>query len=382
MNEPGNPSLVKKIMDEIRKTGRIPFARFMEMALYDPECGYYNTREPIGRGGDYLTSPSVHPLFGRMIGKQIGALFQELEGESLTFVEIGAGEGNLTQTILEFLRNENPSLFKKLHFIIIERSRSMVSRQRKRFKEAGLAGFIRWVPGLDAMKRGGDLLGCVLSNELVDAFPVHRVAMTEEGLKELFLIEENGGIVEALGELSTASMNDYFKRTGIQRASGQRAEVNLNALSWMREVGKVLKKGYVLTMDYGHSASDLYAPHRKNGSLLCYYRHTVHDNPYVRIGEQDITAHVDFSSLVLEGRKAGLELSGFTDQQHFLMSMGMAEEMEGLDPENPEFLAMKRLIAGSAMGRTFKILIQHKGLSPPSLQCLSYKPFFKDSLFR
>ncbi len=384
INKPGKPPLVKKVLAEIQNAGKMTFARFMEMALYDPEGSYYNSvRDPIGWEGDYYTSPEVHSVFGHMISKQLVRLLESLDGnEPLTVVEMGAGKGLLMCHILGPIRQQNRNLFDKLRCSIVERSPAMVSRQKEAMAQAGFKGKVVWHDTLHEVKTGEGIVGCVLSNELVDAFPVHRVVMTKQGLKEIYVAISNGEIKEVIDELSSSALSGYFKRIKVVLAPDQRAEVNLEALSWMKDTGMALKKGYVLTLDYGHTAADLYASHRKKGTLLCYHRHTVHDNPYIRIGEQDITAHVDFTALALEGREAGLEVTGFTDQQHFLMSLGMADEMGSLDPKSPAFEAMKRLIADSSMGRTFKVLIQHKGITPPELQGLAFKPFFKDALRR
>ena len=194
------------------------------------------------------------------------------------------------------------------------------------------------------------------------------------------MTESEEGFSEVEGPPSTALIQSYFEGLDIKLLAGQQAEVNLEAVRWMEKIGEVLNQGYVLTFDYGHTATDLYAFVRKKGTLLCYYRHTVGENPYEHIGEQDITTHVDFSTLAAVGRKVGLEVAGFTDQQHFLMSMGITEEMDGMDPQSGDFKVMRHLIADSAMGRTFKLLIQQKGMSQPELKGLRYKPFFKNSL--
>jgi SAM-dependent MidA family methyltransferase len=214
----------------------------------------------------------------------------------------------------------------------------------------------------------------------VDAFPVHRVVATKDGLDEIYVDVDGDRFVETREVPSTPDLEAYFKRLKIRLAEGQRAEVNLEAARWIREVGKALDLGFVITIDYGYPASELFAPHRKKGSLLCYYRHTVNDDPYARIGEQDITAHVDFTGLARAGAEAGLSVTGFTNQLNFLMSLGIAREMERFDPESPEMLSVKRLLARESMGGVFKVLIQHKGLTPPPLEGLTFRPYFNDVL--
>lgn len=379
--EPGKPALIQKILKEILEAGKITFARFMEMALYDSEEGYYTSaKDPIGWWGDYYTSPEVHSLFGRLIAKQLIPMLRTVAATGpVTLIEMGAGTGLLSRDVLEGLKQQDPVLFDRIRYIIIERSPSIMARQQSILLQKGLDRKVVQYASLDETR---GVVGCLLSNELVDAFPVHRVIMTEQGLKEIYVGAGKDQIVEVVDALSTKALSSYFDRLRIKLVPDQRAEVNLEALRWIKEVGQVLLKGYVLTFDYGHAAADLYAPDRIKGSLLCYHRHTVNENPYIRIGDQDITSHVDFTSLAWAGREAGLAVTGFTNQQNFLMGLGIAQEMEDLDPESPAFRAMKRLISHESMGRTIKVLIQHKGLTPPPLSGLTFKPYFTDALWR
>jgi len=384
----GRTLLVDKLISEIEREGGITFARFMESALYDPDGGYYTSgRDPIGPEGDFTTSPEVHSVFGKMVARQLIDLFDFLDSvppadTPPTLVEMGSGRGDLVGDVLDEIRRNNPPLYDRIECRVIERSPSMVLRQKERLEKTGLAGKVVWADSLEALKAGGGLKGCLLSNELVDAFPVHRAVMTEEGLKEIFVTFLDGRFAEAIRDPSTPEIRAYFDRVRVGLVPGQKAEVNLSAVRWIRDAARTLARGFVVTIDYGHAAADLFSPVHMNGTLLCYHRHSVAETPYLRVGEQDITAHADFTTLALTGREAGLDLTGFTDQKHFLMSMGIAGEMEGMDPHGTEFNAMKRLIADSAMGKTFKILIQHKNLAPPVLRGLSFRPFFKDALFR
>jgi SAM-dependent MidA family methyltransferase len=219
--------------------------------------------------------------------------------------------------------------------------------------------------------------GCFLSNELVDAFPVHQVVVDHGNLKEIYVIQEYGRLKEQQGELSDPRIASYFQSMGITLQEGQRAEVNLKALDWMEKVARCLKKGFVLTIDYGYLAKELYAPHRRAGTLLCYYQHQPSDNPYERLGEQDITAHVNFSSLLQKGEEVGLRLTGLVPQYQFLIALGLLQEMESLGREMSELdalqlrLSLKHLIEPEmGMGEVFKVLIQHKGMDQPRLDGL------------
>ncbi|HUK55925.1 MAG TPA: SAM-dependent methyltransferase [Nitrospiria bacterium] len=382
MPDEGRASLARKIREEIRRKGRMTFARFMEIALYDPDEGYYiAAAERIGLGGDYYTSPDVHPVFGRLLAKQIRQMETLVPGpDPFTILEMGAGKGLLCRDILGGLKRDTPERFDRYRYAVIERSPAMVVKQKALLRDAGLTGSVVWVSSLEDAAAEGSLRGCVLSNELVDAFPVHRVVGTREGLDEIYVGLMDDRLVDTADLPSTPDLPAYFDGLKVRLTEGQRAEVNLEAARWIRAVGRTLDRGFVVTIDYGYPASELFAAHRKKGSLLCYYRHTVNDDPYGRIGRQDITSHVDFTQLARAGAESGLSVTGFTNQLNFLMSLGIAQEMEKSDPESPEIQSVKRLLARESMGGVFKILVQHKGLAPPPLEGLSFRPYFKDVL--
>ena len=374
--------LTRKIRDEIGAKGKITFARFMEMALYDPEEGYYSSSaERIGLDGDFYTSPDVHSVFGRMVAKQIRQMVFLLPPDKpFTLLEMGAGKGFLCRDVLAGLAKTSPEALARVRYRIIERSPAMVARQKELLRSAGFLDTVEWAGSLDAILSDGPLTGCVLSNELVDSFPVHRVIGTGTGLAEIYVEDAGDRFVETIGRPSTPELEAYLKEDTIKLAEGQRAEINLEAVRWMGEVASALARGFMITVDYGHTAAELYGAHRKKGSLLCYYRHTVNEDPYSRIGEQDITSHVDFTALARAGARAGLAVTGLTNQLNFLMSLGIAQEMEGQDPESPDILSVKRLLARESMGGVFKVLIQHKGLTPPPLEGLNFQPYFQNVL--
>jgi len=386
----GNPRLVEKLVSEIRQEGRIPFARFMEAALYDPEDGYYTTPgEKIGPQGDYYTSPDLHPIFGKLLAKQIIEMDDLLDHpKEFILLEMGAGKGLLCHDILTGLREFSSDLDRRIRYLIIERSPWMIQRQQKLLKPfLKKPGRIEWKNGFEKDPASNDLVGCVLSNEVFDAFPVHLFVKTENGLQEVYVTFKDGRFVEQPGPPSRSELADHIKRLGLQLPSGFRGEINLEAMCWMKEVGRSLKRGFVITMDYGYPAEELYSPSRQNGTLLCYYRHTVRENPYDLVGQQDITAHLDFTSLARAGEEVGLQVTGFTDQTHFLMSLGIAQEMEFLSAQaeksekaKKEFELMRELMKPEDMGKTFKILIQQKGMGPRELSGLRFRPFFKSAL--
>ena len=368
------------IREEIKRNGPIPFARFMESALYHPEYGYYTSPgEKIGWKGDYYTSSSVHPVFGELLAKQFFQMAGVLGEGEWTLVEAGAGKGTLCFDILTALQREAPDLFNRVRYVIIERSGWLRDRQIERLKPL-FSDRVRWEDQVP-----GGITGVVFSNELLDAFPVHRLRVGPESVQEIYVGWEGGRFVETLGPPSHPDLTAYLKRAGVVFDRPVELEINLRALDWAREIGRGLKRGFVVTIDYGYPAEILYSAGRPRGTFLCYYRHTANENPYDHIGEQDMTAHIDFTSLAKAGEEVGLATIGFTDQTHFLMGLGIAQRMEAFAEQMDQseearrhFLAMRQLMAPEKMGKIFKILIQGKNLPAEiRLDGLQFKPFFK-----
>jgi SAM-dependent MidA family methyltransferase len=370
--EPENRRLKRAIIDQIRQRGRITFREFMNLCLYHPLYGYYcSSGEKIGKRGDYYTSPCVHPIFGQLIAKQIHQMWA-LMGKKSDFriVEFGSGKGLLCHDILCYLRRETPAFFGNLSYQMVETSPFFRREGENLLWENGFGDKVQWVIPEELESENFRIQGCILSNELIDSFPVHLVTLKDGYLREIYVTHRDGKLREEIGELSSSKLEDYFEKLGVVLAEGQRAEVNLTALDWMEMVSRILTKGFVITIDYGHDAESLYSPFRMNGTLLCYYAHTWHDNPYERIGLQDITSHVDFTSLTIKGREMGLQRVGLTTQYRFLIGLGFLEEAQRIMGEDQSSLegirnrlAMKTLILpDGGMGDVFKVLIQHKGL--------------------
>ncbi|MGH7273705.1 MAG: class I SAM-dependent methyltransferase [Nitrospiria bacterium] len=392
MEDLGKPDLIKAIQGRISSQGRITFAEYMEMALYMPGLGYYTSPgEKIGGEGDYYTSPDLHPLFGEMIGRQLAQIADTsaLGGSAcpLDIVEMGAGQGHLCQDILDYTRREHPKFFQRLSYLIIEKSHIMIEQQKERLAPYTQEDKVRWVSGLDNTTFPQGIIGFVLSNELLDSFPVHRLVKKDGQLQEIYVTLRDGKFSEVLDVPSCPDLIRYFERLDIVLEEGQQVEVNLKALDWMRQVGRILKKGVVITVDYGYPATELYSPDRKRGTFLCYYIHRVSEDPYVRVGWQDMTAHVDFTSLARTGQEMGLEVTGFTNQEYFLIGLGITQEIEArlgqqTDRQSREqqLIAMKHLVARTGLGKVFKILIQHKGPKDLKLAGLTYRPFPPEAL--
>jgi SAM-dependent MidA family methyltransferase len=389
----GHPDLVAEIATDIRASGPITFARFMELALYHPTFGYYmRAAEPeegigqncigpnrIGWDGDYYTSFDVHPILAQALARQIRQVDERLGSpDPFTVVEMGPGKGLLARDFLAACEKDAPAFLARLRYILIERSPAMIAEQRRALAPWLPYGNVSWLNGLGELA-DGSLTGVLLSNELVDAFPVHRVTIMHGEPKELYVAHEDGRFVEQTGPLSTPALSQYLARLAeldVTLPDGYTTEINLDAIAWMKEVARVLGHGVALTIDYGHTAQDLYGPDRKRGTLLGYWKQLTSEDPYTRVGMQDLTAHVDFTALAAGGDEAGLHVTGFTNQMSFLMSLGVEQALDRLEPGSKEFQEIVQLLRPDGMGRTFKILIQHKGIPEPALDGLKFKPFF------
>ncbi|HLA19647.1 MAG TPA: SAM-dependent methyltransferase, partial [Dehalococcoidia bacterium] len=296
-----NAALKEAIVARIRAQGALTFRDFMDAALYHSQHGYYRSRrEKMGREGDYLTSPEVSPIFGVLLGRQLREMWQAMgEPRHFDVVEAGAGTGRLCRDILRWAHSHAPGFRGALAYTIVEVSDALAERQRETLAEEGCD--VRWSADLpDAVE------GCLLSNELLDSFPVHRVSVREGALMEVFVGWDGARFVEELRPPSTPELESYFHRLGLLPGEGCLAEVNLAAPEWMRRAGRALRSGFLLTLDYGYEAHELYAPWRRDGTILCFYRHNAAGDPYARLGRQDITSHVDFTSLRQAGEESGL----------------------------------------------------------------------------
>ena len=375
----GRGELLKQfILSRIAEKGAVPFSQFMEWCLYHPEYGYYPSEDlRIGKEGDYYTSPCVHPLFGGMVAKQLSQMAEILGEGNFDVVEMGGGRGFLCQDILNWAKKKTPDFFNRLRYYLLETSPSLLKEQKERLRPYEEEGKIDWMDPIIFEKEKDRIRGCILSNELVDAFPVHRVVFDHGKLKEVYVTRHNGQLKEVMDDPSDPALLSYFESMGIRLQEGQRAEVNLRALDWMEKVGRFLEKGFVLTIDYGYLAEELYAPYRRNGTLLCYYRHQTSQNPYEHLGEQDITSHVNFTDLIKKGEEVGLRFAGLVPQYRFLIALGILQEMDSLGQNLSELdglkmrLSLMHLIEPEAgMGEMFKVMIQRKGIDEPLLEGL------------
>jgi SAM-dependent MidA family methyltransferase len=370
-----NEALKEIIRQRIAETGTITFREFMALALYHPRHGYYcSPREKMGRQGDYLTSPEVHPMFGWLVGKQLGQMWEVIDRpQPFTIVEMGAGSGALARDVLDWAHRHAPEFFTALEYRLVELSDELAARQRRTVQQVdeGLEK-ATWLPSLDAIDEGS-VVGCFLSNELADAFPVHRVTVRGGRLQEVYVGWRDGHFNEELGPPSTPALEEYFRRLGLLPGEDCQAEVNLDALDWIKVVARALGRGFVMTFDYGYPADHLYAPWRRQGTLLSFYRHNPSSDPYARVGRQDMTSHVDLTSLIQAAEEAGLETVGLTSQTQFLDALGIGGALAApAQTELPleEYYTRRRaltdLLDPAGLGR-IRVLVQGKSVHSPRL---------------
>ena len=343
-----------EIHNLIHEKGRITFAEFMEVALYHPEGGYYTSAgNRVGR--DFFTAPTAHPAFGALVSVQLEQLWRAMDAPSPFYViEVGAGTGVLARDVIAYSAELSGDFRRALEYVAVD------------YRPPADPGGAQWVKAGDLPF--SDVEGCVLSNELLDAMPVHRFEVRDGRLMEVYVTLEDGELVETLDEPSTPDIERRIAGLGFDLPDGFRGEVNLGIGAWLDDVSRVLKRGLALTLDYGHLAPDLYSPLRSRGTLRCYYGHTLIGNPYSHVGEQDITAHVDFSALVAAGEERGLAALGLTTQRSFLYNLGFRQLLDslhgmGLDQRRMDAnrMAMLDLVKPDGMG-DFKALAQGKGL--------------------
>lgn len=342
-----DPVLVNRLRAEIAAGGPITFARFMDVALYDPERGYYRGAEARpGRGGDFLTAPEAHPIFGHAIGRQLEDVWRHLgEPGRFTVREHGAGTGALAEAALHGLDVDGSPLAAAIRWRPVEIEPRRVDAFADRLARAGFG---------DAVEAddGEPIEGVVLANEVLDALPTHRVVGREGRLSEVYVgLDEGGGFVDVEGPASRDRLVERLAGEGIELADGQRAEVCLATDDWVATAAAGLGRGLLLLIDYGHPAAELYdARRRAAGTLAAYLGHRVHDDPYVAIGRQDLTAHVDVTAVDRAAAVAGLTPLGTTTQGPFLAALGAGELLVALQ-DAPGMTLQDYLEARSALVR-------------------------------
>lgn len=372
--------LERVIREEIEASPkkRLTFDRFMDLALYHPDHGYYTSgKVKIGAKGDFFTSSSLGADFGELLAEQFIEMAEILDARSFTLVEAGAGSGVLARDILDYLRRRYPDFYENLRYIIVERSPGLIDRQRETLHEyLDKSDKVCW----RTWEELGSIEGCIFSNELIDAFPVHQVIVQSGELREIY-VSFGETFEEVVGELSTDEIRSYFELVGVRIPSdaypeGYRTEVNLGVLRWLETVSAKIDRGYLVSIDYGYSAEKYYHPQRYRGTLQCYFQHKRHENPYLYIGQQDMTAHIDFTALERQGEKVGLSRLGFTRQGMFLMALGLGDRLFDLSSGRVDIAtvfrrrdALHQLSDPTGLGG-FGVMIQGKGVRDRGLRGL------------
>ena len=350
-----------EIRRRIASNGPITFDEFMEVALYHPNGGYYTHDRQETTYGDYYTSPSAHPAFSALIAVQLEAMWKALKRPTpFHVVEIGAGSGIMARDITEYARQHLPEFVNAMRYMTVDQAR-------------------------DETPRG--VVGCVVSNELIDAFPVHRFEIRDGRVVELFVdVDAEGRFLSVAGEPSTPLLAGRLDRLGVELPEGTRGEVNLRIGSWAKQVAEIVERGFVLTIDYGYEAKELYSPKRSRGTLQTYYKHTSGSSPYQWIGRQDITAHVDFTTVIEEGRAVGLRPLCLMTQAEYLDRLGLkkwAAKLRNRDMSARDVRAnamgMRDLADPDGLGG-FKVLIQEKGIRLGEAEVLFPSPKYVEKL--
>ena len=319
------------IRAEIRISGPMRFDRFMDLALYHSDFGYYaqiGKRSQTGRGGDFFTSVSVGPLFGRLLARQFFQMWRALGSpSSFGIVEQGAHDGRLACDILEWCRAETAEFFSAIRYGIVESSPAARRIQKELAEKTDVAGSVVWLDRLASMD--GWPVGIFFSNELVDAFPVRVITYLSGQWREKRVgVDEGNTLLWVTREIEDRELVQAIGTLSLPLVEGYTTEINLSARRWMKEIASVVKQGYVVTIDYGFPASVYYAPLRTGGTLTAYLNHRRTEEVLIEPSRRDITAHVDFTTLARTGEEAGLTTLGFVDQQRFLMGIA-ADELEG-----------------------------------------------------
>jgi len=337
--------MLDRIAAEISRSGGwISFARYMELALHAPGGYYAGGARKFGAEGDFVTAPELGGLFGRTLARQLREL------APARVLEFGAGSGALADTLTKELQCE---------YLILETSADLRARQ-----QALLGTRARWLDRLPER-----FSGAIVANEVVDAMPVHAVAWRSEGILERGVSFDAGKLIwkeqEASGGLRNAAQE-------LAVSIPYESEINLAGRAWMRSLGESLESGAIFVIDYGFPRHEYYHPQRATGTLMCHHKHTAHGDVFARPGEEDITAHVDFSALAAAARDSGLEVLGYATQAQFLVNCGITDVLGEANVENalhyaPLAAQAQKLLSPAEMGELFKVLAFGKGIDAPLL---------------
>jgi len=372
-----NAALIDIICKEIDRYGIISFARYMELALYTPELGYYSSNlEKFGKQGDFVTAPEISPLFTRCLSKQIQQIINAIKEADV--LEFGAGSGKMALDLLTEL--EKLDCLPR-HYYILELSASLKERQKNLFKKEipGLFHRIQWLERLPS-----GFKGAIIANEVIDAMPVHKF----NKLNEMYVAKGRGGFIWQEDAPSTpelkqkinavADMLMNYQAAGYDLSDKYESEINLLLPAWVSTLNQCIDQAIVILLDYGYPQHEYYHPQRSMGTLMCHYQHKAHSDPLILTGLQDITAHVDFSLLAESAIAAGFTVSGYTDQAHFLFNCGLMDLLNSNNTHTAEKFTInqqvKLLTLPSEMGELIKVIALNKNIE---LNLLGFQNFDK-----
>jgi SAM-dependent MidA family methyltransferase len=360
-------TLRERIEQEIREGGPIPFSRYMELCLYEPELGYYvRSKEQFGKSGDFYASSDVHAIFGRLMARQFEEIWRVLGSPTqIEIVELGPGRGLFARDVLDWSREKFPSFFDALQYTAVERSGPLREKLGATLNEHVK---LRKTVIMDNFPDKSFVENVIVfANEFFDALPVE--VLGNHGATRIGW--EAGRFVESFVSASSVEL-EYLDHYSVHPEEGERVEVGLEALRTIKDIADALKRGFLIIIDYGYVREELLAG-RHRDTIMCYRQHSVSNNPYEAPGEQDITAHVNFTALRAAGEQAGLECLGLITQAQFLMGIGeetqFADAFE--DARLPQerakrALQLKHLVTPAGMGKTFSVLVLGRGVGKRS----------------
>jgi len=376
------------IGERIRANGPISVAEYMRLALYHPSLGYYaRAVRRTGRAGDFLTSVDVGPVFGELLARQFAEMWQILDSRpqaphsappGFDLVEAAAGNGRLARDILDAAARHHARFYERVRLSLVEVGSAARAGQAATLgpHASRLARSAATLP--DAVE------GAIFANELLDALPVHTVVMRGNGLREVFIDQEGsaGAFVEREMPPSTPDLVTHLERAGACLEPGWRADVSLEAPAWIAEAARALRRGFLVVIDYGYDAADLYSAAHRDGTLATFLRHTSGDRASALQdpGDRDITAHVDLTAVTRAAEAAGLTALGRLDQTYFLLGLGLDGLLEGDAARTAPFdaaalkrrLALKTLMLPGGLGSTLKVLVFGRDVGTPALKGLSF----------
>ena len=367
--------LRQKIEGEIRELGSIPFSRYMELCLYDPELGYYSRHaEQFGQAGDFYTSSDVHAVFGRLLARQFDEMWRVLGSpERIEVVELGPGRGLFAQDVLGWSGKKFPDFFRALHYVLVERSRALRERIKDILKvsiDSGKAELTSLYP--PEGKSSVDIPTIIFGNEFFDALPVD--VLSSKGSLNIKTLD--GHFVETWVPSSPEEL-EFLARYSVHPEPDERIEVSLAAQQFMEHVAASIRRGFFMAIDYGYTRDEQLAG-RHRGTLKAIRQHSISGNPYEAPGEQDITADVNFSALAAALERHGMRTHKLLTQSQFLMGIGEANQFADAFEESrvPQerakvALQLKHLVTPAGMGENFQVLIASKGLPQGRVESLS-----------